>query len=176
MPPRYFIGLSLPNNITENISQVQNQIYNENLYLKPLLPHITIIAPNNLERVSPFWLIPKLKQIQTNLMPINIKLVSFGMFHSSNLHIKVESDNIIELYNQCLSLLPKVTISKHLVGKWQFNPHITIVQTKPKLILNQDKIELYKYHLQALIGQEFAINHLTKFEHTAPRQYQIKSI
>jgi 2'-5' RNA ligase len=176
MPPRYFIGITPPKDVARVISSVQYSLYDEKLLLKPLVPHITIIHPNALERISPLWLLPKLKSVQAAIMPTSIKLGSISVFHTSNLHIKVESTSLNELYEQCLNLLPKDVIATHFVGKRKFDPHITLAQAKPKQELSPKYIELYRQQLKPIIGTQFTVNNLTKFEHSAPRHYQIKHI
>lgn len=175
MPPRYFIGISLPQGLSNQISVVQNQLYDDKLLIKPLLPHITIVHPNALATVSPMWLTPKIKLIQQDLLPLKIALGGIETFNNSVLHFRVSSIELNKLQENIVNLLPKDVLNTYYVDK-RFTAHITIAQAKSRQPLNPKYIELYKQKLGQLSGTTFIVNNLSKFDHTAPRQYQIKSI
>jgi 2'-5' RNA ligase len=175
MPPRYFIGISLPQNLSNKISDVQNKLYDDKLLFKPLVPHITIIHPTALATISPMWLTPKIKLIQQKFIPLEITLGNIETFNNSVLHFKISSIELNGLQDNIVKLLPKDVFNTYYVDK-NFAAHITIAQAKTKQTLSPKYIELYKQKLGQLSGTSFIVNNLSKFDHTAPRQYQIKTI
>jgi len=158
------------------ISDIQNNLYDEKLLLKPLVPHITIVHPNSLATVSPLWILPKINNATSHLLPININIDGLGSFSKYNLHLKVSSPQLNEIHHSIISLLPPNIYAANYIGKNQFVPHITIAQCKPMQQLSPKYINAYSQELKSLIGTQFNVKQLTKFEHTAPRQYQVKII
>lgn len=176
MPPRYFIGLELPRDACNAISVVQDNLYDDKLLLKPLLPHVTIVQPNALQAISPMWLLPKLKPLVNSYFPLNIKIGELSVFNNSVLHFKIKSPELISLQFEIIDLLPPDILSRYYVGKNPYTPHVTIAQTNPKLSLNQIQISAYAKELKGLVNNQYIISSPSKFDHTSPRQYKVTKI
>jgi 2'-5' RNA ligase len=176
MPPSYFIGIALPQAIANHISSVQSKYYSEKQLLKPLLPHITIVHPQALHTISPLWLLPKIKALVNDFLPIEISIEGFGLFYKNVFYISVSSKGLMQLQFKLLELLPEDVRSRYYTGVNAYTPHITIVQSKPKYPLNDKQLFNYRNELSDLVGKKFTASSLTKFERTAPAKHKLISI
>ena len=174
MQPPYFIGINLPDELSNKIAKIQADLYNDKLLLKPLLPHITLIHPNPLTEISPLILVPKIRELTKDL-DIKIKLNKFDMFNENVLYLSVGSTELEILYENIVDLLPEDTKAKYFISR-KFVPHVTIAQAKPKTILTASLVNQYIQKLNLKLPYSFNINSLYKFNRQYSRFYSASRI
>ena len=173
---RWFIGVTLPDELSDAISSVQHQLRrNDNTLLEPLVPHITLLHPNPLMELSPLYFAPIAKQATDTLLPCDITLTAASTFRSDVLYISVESPQLDQIYNALVEALPHAVQSAYFVGK-EFVPHITIAQAKSGHTLRENAFQIAEQQLRGLLPTTFITNELTRFESNASRSYSAKKL
>jgi 2'-5' RNA ligase len=171
----YYIGLQLPQVIRNQISLVQRALFDPIESVEPLEPHITLLPPPVVEKVSPGDLALHAKAAAQGVWPLHLTLSEVTTYGGHAIALRVEGDAIYELQRQLASLLPfatEVTYYPHP----NFQPHVTLVQAIRGKKLPQKLIEQYKKELGALLPLTFSVDHLTLFNWTGPRKYEAKPI
>ncbi|MFO0882213.1 MAG: 2'-5' RNA ligase family protein [Candidatus Saccharimonadales bacterium] len=173
---RWFIGVTLPDELSDAISGVQQQLkQNDVTLLEPIVPHITLLHPNPLMELSPLYFAPIAKQATDTLLPCDIQLTATSTFRSDVLYISVESPQLHKIYNALVEALPHAVQSSYFVGK-EFVPHITIAQAKSGCTLNQNSVQIAEQQLRGLLPASFIASELTRFESNASRSYSVKKL
>ena len=175
MSARYFIGLTLPTDLSAIISDVQNKSISSHLLMKPIQPHITLLDPNTLMDVSPMYLIPKVKELATQYLPLNITLSEIESFENRVLYIAADSPELIKFQAALSALLPDKVQASHLVGR-SFTPHVTLAQAKPRQKLVGNLEQSFQHKLAGFLPATFTANHISKFTWQAPRTYNVSDI
>lgn len=176
MPPSYFIGLTLPTDISSAIIDVQTSLYDDNILLQPLVPHITIIQPNALSQISPIWIKPVAKNIANNYLPLKAKITDVKTFNDKVIYLAIDCPGLIDMQKDLVAALPKDIYQRYYVGRLPYTPHITIAQTKNQTALSSAIIASYTEALQNFVNQDLNINIIYIFKHSAPRTYKIQKI
>jgi 2'-5' RNA ligase len=172
---RYFIGIALPEAISETLSQFQKSHYMLRSMMKPLIPHITLLHPDVLMTISPIFMLPVTKDIGRDFLPMNITLGKINTFNDRVLHIEIESTEVTSIQQQLVDALPGKLKSQYYVGR-NFTPHITILQAKHKLKIPEQTVNACIDSLQPIIQESFQVNELSQFIWNNPREYSVKSI
>lgn len=175
MDYRYYIGLQLPADISGHIQRVQHQLFDAGTAIEPLEPHVTLVPPPALERISPEDFIPQAKTAAKTFLPLEITLSSVVAFDGRAVAISVESPGIIRLQETLISLLPgKATVRYY--PQPSFSPHVTLNQAIRGKMLPPDLVQRYQEQLGGLLPAKCAIAHLTLFRWIGPRQYRAETI
>lgn len=172
---RYFIGLSLPPELTAKISEVQETLYNPQIMLQPLIPHITLLHPNVLMTLSPLYFLPKVREATSSLLPINVKLTGIGSFGNRVLHVKVESEGLAVIHTKLVSLLPEKIRAQYYVGR-DFVPHVTVAQGKMRHTIDADTKARFGIALKKLLPCTFTSSYITYFSQDARRSYRAQKL
>ncbi|MDZ7785565.1 MAG: 2'-5' RNA ligase family protein [Candidatus Saccharibacteria bacterium] len=175
MHNRYFIGLTLPDELSERIHELQNEFHEPGKTMQPLVPHITLLPPNLLMSVSPMYLLPKLRPLGKAFLPLNIHLAATDMFGARVLFLTVENDRLKKLRREMLDLLPE-KVQKSYSTEYSFTPHVTLLQAKPKQALPDETIKAFTHRLEPLLPREYTANRLHVFTRTKPRTYTVRPV
>jgi 2'-5' RNA ligase len=175
MSNRYFIGITLPEDLIENIARIQRNLFVAHKVMPPLVPHITLLDPNTLNSVDAVQFLPKVKDITHAYLPVDISLTQTALFGRRVFHIAIESPELLELQQQLVDLLPEAVRIKYQSGR-PFRPHATIVQAKPSQNLSPRLIECFKQQVDPLLPRNFTAESLTQFQWLRPRTYKLNLI
>jgi 2'-5' RNA ligase len=172
---RYFIGISLPDAISEQISALQSNLFDAQGMQPPLVPHITLLHPNVLMTLSPMYFLPKVKEIAASLLPIEVHLTQVDSFGKRVQYIVVESPALIKLQESLVELLPEKIRAQYYVGR-EFTPHVTLAQAKPRQQLQAATFQQFTDVITPLLPYKFLATELTQFTWEGPRKYKINPI
>lgn len=175
MQPRYFIGITLPDPLSETIAAAQKRFIHDDKVMDPLVLHITLLHPNILMTLSPLYFLPLAKQIADAALPITIELTETAMFDDRVLHIAVKSPELLLLQKKLVDLLPDDIRARYEVGR-TFTPHVTVAQAKPLQKLDPTLIEQCKKEIDPLLPMTFMAVNLSQFTWIRPRKYSIRTI
>jgi 2'-5' RNA ligase len=175
MNPRYFIGITMPEELSNKIAQIQSILYDHSEVMQPLVPHITLLHPNVLTSLSPMYFVPKVKELSADFLPFNAKLLDLNIFHNQVFHITVESFELLKLQKEMVKLLPDSVRAQYYVGR-EFTPHVTLAQSKPKQDLDPELMKIIEDKTKNLLPQSFEVKNLTKFTWLSPRNYKVVAI
>ncbi len=175
MQPRYFIGLTLPRELSDKISRVQAALFTPGRIMQPLTPHITLLAPNTLMTLAPLYFIPRVRTAAQPFLPLEIHLTGCALFDKRVLHIAVDSPHLMDFQAALAELLPDKVRAQYEVGR-PYTPHVTVAQAKPRQNLSDDQIDRYRQQLDPLLPQTFTATKLSQFKWLRPRTYQVSSI
>lgn len=175
MHPRYFIGITIPEDLSSKIEKVQQNLLPGHKVMAPLLPHITLLHPNILMTVSPLYLVPKLNEITADYLPLDIELIKTALFDKRVLHIAVKSPELIKLQSALVQLLPDDIRARYQIGR-AFTPHVTLAQAKPLQQLSDELIDGFEHALDPLLPKKFKAEKLSQFTWVKPREYKIETI
>lgn len=170
MEQRYFVGITLPKELSQVISKVQHELLIPRRILTPLAPHITLLEPHLLEATPPDAFIPQVKRVCEIILPIKVMLTRTNCFNKHVLYIEAKNDELFELRKELLNLLSEPSASQ------QFQPHVTLAQTKPNQILTETLIETYRERVEPLLPISFAVDQLSYFEWVHPRTYALYNV
>lgn len=175
MNPRYFIGISLPDNLTAEIQGIQTQMMLGRDNMDPLVPHITLLHPNILTTLSPMYFVPQVKVACKKFLPLNIELTKTALFDTRVLYISVKCPALIELHAALVDLLPNDIQARYQIGR-EYKPHVTLAQARPLQTLNPKIIDLFNKQIGSIIPTSFDVSNVTLFKSIGPRKYKIESI
>jgi 2'-5' RNA ligase len=175
MQPRYFIGITLPESLSEKIAKAQTELFGGHKVMEPLAAHITLLHPNILMTLSPLYFIPKVKEIAGTELPIDVELTKTTLFDERVLHIAVKSPELSALQQKLVELLPDDIRARYEVGR-SFMPHVTLAQAKPLQKLDPALIEQMKKRIDPLLPKKFEAASLSQFTWIRPRKYRIQSV
>lgn len=116
---KYFIGASIPENFKNKIEMVRAKFR-----FLTTEPHITIVPPPALPDEDIF--VKNVIEICKNAQPFEVKLNNLGQFGNRVLFVGVESQGLIDLYN---NIYVELSLEKEKRG---YTPHLTIVKQRPK--------------------------------------------
>lgn len=175
MHPRYFVGIALPNVLSEQIQTIQTAVLKNRPVMEPLVPHITLLHPNILMTLSPLYFIPIIKEASQALLPISVELTGIDMFDERVLYIAVKCPGLITLQEKLVGMLPDDIRARYEVGR-EYTPHVTIAQAKPLQTLSRDVAHHLRRDLNQLLPTKFTAKALTQFTWQADRRYSILTI
>lgn len=170
MEQRYFVGITLPKDLSQIISDIQKELLVPHKILTPLVPHITLLEPNLLETMPPDALMPQIKRVAEGVLPIQITLTRTACFDKRVLYIEAQNGELSELRNQLIGLLPEPPARR------QFQPHVTVAQAKHNQTLTEASIESYRERIEPLLPASFTASQLSYFEWIHPRTYALYDI
>jgi len=175
MNPRYFIGISLPDDLTKNLEALQAKISAGQPVMDPLIPHITLLHPNILMTLSPLYFLPKVKILASEILPLEIELTKVDLFDTRVGYIAVTCPGLTQLQEQLVQLLPTDLRARYNVGR-EYVPHVTLAQSKPLQKLSEEYISKIKSEVEPLLPFTFAVHELTEFRQHSSRKYVMNSI
>ncbi len=175
MNPRYFIGITLPENFSRKVEQLQRDLFLPGKVMHPLKPHITLLHPDLLQALPPQHFIPKIQKTADSFLPFEIELIKTDLFDNRVLYIDVSSEDLMDFQKKLVNLLPENIKAQYLIGR-PYRPHITLVQAKPKQNLSSKLIEDFRYKTKPLLPARFSASYITQFTWIRPRTYKIKKI
>jgi 2'-5' RNA ligase len=175
MNPRYFIGITLPDELSAAISKAQKKFFIPGKIMEPLVPHLTLLDPNLLMELSPIYFLPKVKKAAEATLPFEATLTDFGMFDDRVLFISAESPELINLRKDLVELIPEKIRAQYTVHR-EYVPHVTLAQTKPNQILTDQQVTNIKNKVQPLLPQKMMVKNLDQFQWIRPRTYEVKVI
>ncbi len=175
MQPRYFVGVTLPAELSREIEAVQQDLFVPGNVMEPLVPHITLLSPNHLESLAPSYIIPIVEKVARARLPVVVNLGKTALFDQRVLYISASSPELVELQSELVKLLPDRVRAMYEVGR-RFVPHVTLAQAKPKKKLAPELIDQYRALIDSLMPRDFTANHLTQFTRTHPRIYRLKQL
>jgi 2'-5' RNA ligase len=175
MQPRYFIGITLPDSLSEKITLAQHELFSTHKVMEPLTPHITLLHPNILMTLSPLYFLPKVKEIADAELPIAIELSKTAIFDDRVLHIAVKSPGLLALQKKLVGLLPDDIRARYEVGR-DYTPHVTLAQAKPLQGLDPLLVEQLQARVDSLLPKTFETANISKFTWIRPRKYKIQHV
>jgi 2'-5' RNA ligase len=171
-----FVGIALPARLSNDLANLQKRLYEPEAMLKPLVPHITLLHPVSLFYVNHEKLMPKIRKLSEELLPITITLTEFDHFDDQTFHIvvnHVESD-LHHLYHEIVSLLPNKVRVRHYSRR--FHPHITICQSRTGELHHHSLYEKAAKHFDLSNPLQVTIDEIHLFKLTGPREYSVEKI
>lgn len=169
MQERYFIAISLPDDIAKIITDAQKELLDGYLIMQPFQPHITLLPPNILDKIPPDSIVPQIKLAAEPYLPIDITLDEFGLFEKRVLYINAISPALVELQSKLMHVLPYEAIAR---SDRKFVPHLTLAQAKPKQDLPSELIDKLKDRISSALPLRFEAKNISKFKWLKPRTYQ----
>lgn len=170
----YFIGIALPVDLARSLSQLQNQLWQDDAeLLPPVLPHVTLLHPPSLSGIMPSQLIPQVRQIACRYLPLSIGLTEVSHFGDSVIFIEAESLKLEALQSQLVKLLPAEARNLHY--RRPYRPHVTIAQKHEPKSLDLPTIETKIKHSIEL-PQTFTVENISYFKRILPRHYTPEEI
>ncbi|HJQ08865.1 MAG TPA: 2'-5' RNA ligase family protein [Candidatus Saccharimonadales bacterium] len=171
MSYRYYIGLNLPTDISKQIVIVQKKLFDPNVAIPPLEPHITLLPPPAVAMIDPEVLAPKTAELAQPFWPLQGALQSVETFKQHAVAIAVQSEAIHRWQQKLVTLLPHNVSIGHFPGL-SFHPHVTLSQTIRGKRLPLDLALAYEEELRALLPCSFQADRLTLYKWQRPRHYQ----
>jgi 2'-5' RNA ligase len=170
----YFIGIGLPLDLEQQISQLQWQLYKLNkAMLRPLVPHVTLLNPPSLRGIMPSELLPRVRAIAKRYLPLTIALENVDFFGETVCFITVQSHQLDSLQSQLVKLLPLPAQEQHY--RRPYRSHITLVQIyEPKKLNKQNILDTVDEKL--ILPQQFRVESVTYFKRILPREYGAEDI
>ncbi len=170
----YFIGIALPDSLNQQIAELKTELYTGNEhFLKPLLPHVTLLHPPALRGVMPEDIIPQVREAAERFLPFTITLDEIGFFGKNVCYIKAESHSIYSLQSKLVRLLPTEAQVTHY--KRPYLPHVTIAQVYEPYTLDTQNLEkIVREKIKLPIS--FQVDSVTYFKRILPREYTPQSV
>ena len=168
----YFIGISLPPELDKQISDLKWRLHDTNKhFLKPILPHVTLLHPPSLRGIMPEDLMPKIHEIAERYLPMTLSLEEVGSFGGSVCYIRVQSLALVSLQAQLVRLLPPIAQALHY--KREYQPHITIAQVYEPRKLDIEVVAK-DIHAHIKLPQQITIDSVSCFMRILPREYRVE--
>lgn len=172
--PVYFIGITLPAELYTVISEHKWDIHTQDKStLKPLLPHITLLNPPSVSGILPEELLPRVKRVAEQHLPLTLSLEEVGFFKTNVCYIRIQSHGLYSLQSQLVNLLPVEAQSLHY--KRPYTPHVTLAQAYEPHQLDITSLGQYVSDHIAL-PQQFTVDSLSYFQRIVPREYRAKAV
>lgn len=172
--PVYFIGIALPDSLNRQIAELKTELHASNdHFLKPLLPHVTLLHPPALRGVMPEDIIPKVHEAAERYLPFTITLDEIGFFGKNVCYIKAESHSLYSLQARLVRLLPPEAQATHY--KRPYLPHVTIAQVYEPHMLDTRQIEEI-INKKIKLPITFQVDSVTYFKRILPREYELATI
>lgn len=169
MQERYFIAISLPDDVAKIITDAQKELLDGYLVMQPFQPHITLVPPNVLDKIPPDLIVPQIKTAAEPYLPIQITLDNFGIFEKRVLYINAISPVLAALQSKLMHVLPYEALAR---SDRKFVPHLTLAQAKPKQDLPDELIDNLKQRIEPHLPLNFEAKNISKFKWLKPRTYQ----
>lgn len=166
---RYFIAVSLPEDIGRIITDAQKELLGGYMVMQPFQPHITLVPPNVLDKIPPESVMPSLKTAADKFLPMRIELSGFGMFEKRVLYIHATGTKLAALQIALLQVLPYEALAR---SNRDFKPHITLAQAKPNQELSDKLIESLEARIAPALPLNFETKNISKFKWLKPRTYE----
>ncbi len=152
---KYFIGASIPENYKNNIEMLRARFR-----FLTTEPHITIVPPPALPDEDSF--IKDVIEICKKTKSFNVNLNGLGQFGNRVLYVGVESQGLIDLYN---NIYRKLNLEKEERG---YTPHLTIVKQRPKRPIDIEKIKSIA-EINLINPPTYLLNSITVFHQPKER-------
>jgi 2'-5' RNA ligase len=175
MKYRYYIGLQLPPDLSDEIVAIQRDLFDPIESITPLEPHVTLLPPPAVEHIEPYGLATEAKVLAKEILPITLELTEVITFNGHAVALKVTGDDVFELQDRLVGLLPQPTEVTYFPHP-QFVPHVTLVQALHGKTLPSKLVQAYKDELSTMLPMTFTVEQLTLFEWTSPRKYNAQKI
>lgn len=172
---RYFIGITLPADLSESIANIQHDLHTPQAMLLALAPHITLIEPNLLSMLPPDDFIPEVKKLANQFLPLSITLTQTNCFGRNVFYVAVSSEELVSLQKALMELVSKATYGLMQPNRL-FQPHVTIAQAKHGYSLPTSLVEGFKNQVNPLLPQSFTVEELAYFQWIHPRTYALYEI
>jgi 2'-5' RNA ligase len=175
-PPRppYFIGIALPQNLSDHIFAFKRKLHDEiNHSLKPLVPHITLLHPPGLRGVRPQEILPDIREIAKPYLPLTLSLEAVGTFDSNVFYISVCSPELEKLQMRLVELLP--SDAQEIYHNRRFIPHVTLVQARAPHSLNIEALGV-RAEQEFTLPCDFSVDAISCFTQSQPREYKSETI
>lgn len=170
----YFIGIALPPALDEQIASYKTLLHKEIVHsLRPLVPHITLLHPPSLRGVSSEDLLPEIRKIAPEFLPLTLKLGPIGAFDGTVLYISIESSELTALQSRLVNLIPAK--AREIYTRREFLPHITLVQAGSPHSLDIDSLSRQTSR-NLTLPSYFTVHSVSLFTRRNPREYQIGTI
>lgn len=124
---KYFIGIPVPETYRNKIEMLRAEFR-----FLTTEPHITLVPPPALPDDDSF--IEKAAEVCRNTKPFIIKLEDLCQFGNRVLYVKVNSPELIKLYERIYAAL---NLEKEKRG---YTPHLTVVKQRPNRPVDIEKI------------------------------------
>ncbi|USN96288.1 MAG: 2'-5' RNA ligase family protein [Candidatus Nomurabacteria bacterium] len=166
----YFIGIALPPELDRQIAELKWRLHETNeVALKPLVPHVTLLNPPSLRGIMPSELLPKVREIASRYLPLTIALEEIGIFGQQVCYLRAESHSLYSLQSQLVKLLPPDVRAAHY--KRPYTPHVTLLQVTEPNVLDIDKTRAIVAESISL-PRQFTIDSVSCFTRIMPREYR----
>lgn len=175
MAERYFVGIELPEPLTERLMRIQDELILEDEMIRPLKPHITLLHPDSLKTVMSSVFLKKISKLAKKRLPLTVSLQNVSVFNQQVLYISVQSQALMQLQQEMVDLLPARIKATYYVSQ-VFVPHVTIAQARSGHTLPTGLDKQYTYAINHLIPVAFDVDHLMHYWRKGPRQYENKRI
>lgn len=135
----YFIGVALPDPISERIFSLKMKLHDETPNsLKPLVPHITLLHPPSLRGPASEDLVPQVKATSSPFLPLSFSFTTIQDFQKRVLFLGIHSPGTVALQAELVQLLPAT--EQELYHQRGYIPHITLLQVEASHALDVDAI------------------------------------
>lgn len=172
--PRYFIGIALPSELSQQLFLLKWRLHNNTpRSLKPLVPHITLLHPSSLDAVDRDFFLEQAKNAAQSHLPLEITLETIDHFANEVLYLRVASPGIIELQHALTTLLPEEAQASY--RERPYIPHSTLLQVKRPDSITIDQFES---EVKAVVSlpMTFTPSSIACFTQQAPREYSIDTL
>jgi 2'-5' RNA ligase len=163
---QYYIGISLPPELSTCLSGIQQALFDPSVAIPPLEPHITLLPPPAVQTIAPDILAARVREAAQPFLPLAITLTDVVTFDRHAVVLSVVSPQIRELQRILATLVPANTDEKR-----PFHPHITLSQAIRGKKLPSELIDAYRHELSASLPLAATVDHLTLFRWLRPRVY-----
>jgi 2'-5' RNA ligase len=172
--PVYFIGIALPKDLDTAISEIKWELYRANKhYLKPLLPHVTLLHPPSLKGILPDELLPRIHEITERYLPLTLSCEDIRFFGQNVAFITIQSQSVLSLQSQLVRLLPPEAQTMHY--KRPYVPHITLAQAYEPYELDREVVK-ESVSRRHIIPSQFTVDSLSYFKRILPREYRPRRV
>ena len=170
----YFIGIALPTELDQTISDIKWELYgHDKSLLKPLLPHVTLLHPPSLTGIMPEELLPRIHEVAERYLPLTLACQDIVFFGKSVCFITVQSQSLYSLQSQLVKLLPPEAQALHY--KRPYTPHITLAQAYEPHALDAETMRRI-ITTQLELPQQFTVDSVSYFKRILPREYRAEHI
>lgn len=175
MQHRYFIGLQLPDKLCKTIQGIQQELFDRELILRPLEPHITLLPPPAVERCEPEEMGRQAKATAAPFLPLELTLTSLTTYGKHIIVARVEGRQIHDLQKQLVALLPPEAEAIYYPNP-TFTPHVTLCEVRHNKTMPEHLVDDWNEQLADVLPTTFTCDNLTLFKWIAPREYKADTL
>jgi len=172
---RYYIGLSLPRGISQQITAIQQELFDGRFVIEPLEPHITLLPPPAVETINPDKLATLARDAAAPFWPLQLTCSHIEHFGAKAVAVGVTSPAIHQLQEVLSRLLPPDAQPAYFPNP-QFTPHITLAQSVRGHTLPAELVSAYKQAVTPLLSTTVTAHHLTLYRWLRPRTYHAEQL